>query len=87
MNLEQYSIDFLQWHMSKKGFRELVEELLITGFEWMEEPFEKEPAIRPIATMSDDEGNESNLVLLFPPFYIEKQDKYYKDKEWTTYWK
>ena len=87
MNLEQHSVDFLQWHMSRKGFRELIEELLVTGFEWMEETFEKEPSVRAVARMEDHEGKDSNLILLFPPFYTTKPDKYYKDKEWTTYWK
>ena len=87
MNLEQCSIDFLQWHMARKGFREWIAKLLITDFEWLDETFEKEPSVRPIARMEDDDGKPSNLILLFPPFYIEKPDKYYKDKEWTTYWK
>ena len=87
MNLEECSIDFLQWHMGRNGFREIIEQFLVSNFTWMDETFEREPSVRPYAKLSDDDGLETDLILLFPPFHTAKPKKYYEEKEWTTYWK
>ena len=69
MSIEEDSIAFLEKHIDA-SFPALLNEFIIERIEWLE--FTE---LRPIAFLTDNKGNKSNLICLFPPFDINKEIK------------
>ena len=63
MTFEEESIEFLKDHIDA-SFNRLMSRHLITDIEWLEFP-----DYRPVAYLEDDDGNDLNLICLFPPWY------------------
>ena len=79
MDIEAQSIDFLEWHM-KNGYKDLMADKVMLDMEWEEGYDGKENWIRPVARMSDPtkKGSECNVLCLFPPFFPNRPNNYYK---------
>jgi hypothetical protein len=79
MDLEEKSIEFLEWHM-ENGYKRLISEKIILDMEWEEGYDGVEDWVRPVARMRDPIGEtrECNLLCLFPPFYLNRPNNYYK---------
>ena len=60
MDLEEQSIDFLEYHVANT-FSKLASEYVIENISWLEEPIKD--CARPYATLF-----ESNIIALFPIF-------------------
>ena len=79
MDLEAKSIEFLEWHM-ENGYKSLMAEKIILDMEWEEGYDGKENWIRPVARMRDpmDKDGRCNTLCLFPPFFLNRPNNYYK---------
>jgi len=68
MTIEEESIQFLESQISN-NYKEIFDRYLINNVDWYEEG----DSSRPIAELIDLENNKiSNLIVLFPPFKINK---------------
>ncbi len=62
MTFEEESVEFLKTHIDM-SFTDLMGEHTINRIEWLEHP-----NYRPYALLKDDEGQEMNVICMFPPF-------------------
>ena len=68
MTIEEDSIQFLEKQISD-NYKEIFDKYLINNVDW----YEGEDSIRPVADLIDLDNNKiSNLIVLFPPFKINK---------------
>ena len=79
MDMEARSIEFLEWHM-ENGYKRLISEKIILDMGWEEGYDGGENWIRPVARMHDPmgKGDECNILCLFPPFFPNRPNNYYK---------
>ena len=82
MDIEARSIEFLEWHM-ENGYKRLIAEKIIVDMEWEEGYDGKENWIRPVARMRDpmDKSGGCNILCLFPPFFLNRPNNYYKHND------
>ena len=76
MDIQARSIEFLEWHM-ENGYKTLMAEKIILDMEWEEGYDGAEDWVRPEARMSDKD-NKCNILCLFPPFFLNRPNNYYK---------
>jgi len=69
MTIEEESIEFLENQM-EKNYKDICSKYLIESVEWLEYADKNE--LRPYARLNK-RNKESNIILLFPPFYITKK--------------
>ena len=69
MTIEEESVEFLESQIST-NFKDLCDRYLIESVEWLENPLDFE--LRPYARLNK-RNKQSNLILLFPPFYTNKK--------------
>jgi len=71
MNIEEKSIEFLEWHL-ENSFSELMSVNNIVDMEWEQGHTKGEQWIRGVARL------ENNVLCLFPPFFPHRPNNYYK---------
>ena len=69
MTLEEQTIHFLETQI-EKNYKDICDKYLIESVEWLENPLDNE--LRPYARLNK-RNKQSNLILLFPPFYTNKK--------------
>ena len=79
MNIEEKSIEFLEWHI-ENSFSELMGANIIVDMEWEEGHTKGEQWIRAIARLGEpmDSQEVGNIICLFPPFFLNRPNNYYK---------
>ena len=79
MDIEARSIEFLEWHMDN-GYKTLMADKIILDMAWEEGYDGGEDWVRPVARMRDpmDKDNKCNILCLFPPFFLNRPNNYYK---------
>ena len=82
MDIEAKSIEFLEWHI-ENSFSDLMAQHIIVDMEWDEGYSKGEKWIRPVARMGETIDGEivSKILCLFPPFFLNRPNNYYKRKQ------
>jgi len=82
MNIEEKSIEFLEWHI-ENSFTDLMAQHIIVDMEWDEGHTKGEQWIRAVARLGEAIEGEivSNVICLFPPFFLNRPNNYYKNQQ------